>query len=123
MALHNDLGKRGERIAREYLQQKGYICIESNYRIGRYEIDLIMQQDDTLVLVEVKTRQHNALASPYEAISNQKIRHIVSAAHQYLLLTQKNNPVRFDVIGITCTHSQHAPLIEHLVDAFYPPLF
>ena len=123
MASHNELGKKGELIALKYLQTKGYRCIESNYRYGRYEIDLIMQQGDTLVFVEVKTRQNNVLSTPFDAISDQKIRHIVRAAHQYITHTRKDNAVRFDVIGIVWNDSQQTPIIEHLIDAFYPPLF
>lgn len=49
-------GDTGESIACAYLENKGYRLLRKNYRMGRYEIDLVMRDGDVLVFVEVKAR-------------------------------------------------------------------
>ena len=56
MALHNELGKKGERLAIDYLIKKGYAILDENWRFQKAEVDIIAQIKDTLVAVEVKTR-------------------------------------------------------------------
>ena len=56
MADHNDLGNLGEERAQAFLRQKGYDIKETNWVTGKLEIDIIALKDNTLVIVEVKTR-------------------------------------------------------------------
>ena len=59
MSLNNGkrvLGKEGERIAEQYLKQKGYRLVERNYRCAAGELDLIVLDRRVVVFVEVKTR-------------------------------------------------------------------
>ena len=51
-----DLGRKGEYLARLYLEQKGLEFIRANYLTPRGEIDLIMRENDEIVFLEVKTR-------------------------------------------------------------------
>lgn len=54
------LGEKGEKIARLYLQNKGYKVLGRNYRAKFGEIDLIAKDlDDTLVFIEVKSLSGN----------------------------------------------------------------
>ena len=71
MAAHNELGKWGEEMAAEYLQQKGYRIIERDWRSGARDIDIIAQAPDpsTLVFVEVKTRKSEALMRAADAVN------------------------------------------------------
>ncbi len=46
----------GENMAARFLESKGYHVRARNYRCGRGEIDLIMQRDNWIIFVEVKTR-------------------------------------------------------------------
>lgn len=50
------LGCRGERIARRYLEKQGLEILGQNVRLGRYEIDLVAEEEGALVFVEVKSR-------------------------------------------------------------------
>ena len=52
------LGREGERLARQYLERKGYIYLTSNFKRAHGEIDLIMKDGSTLVFIEVKTRRN-----------------------------------------------------------------
>ena len=57
MAEHNELGKLGEQLARDFLIAKGYQILEQNWSCGHKEIDIIAMDGNELVIVEVKTRR------------------------------------------------------------------
>lgn len=54
MAAHNDLGRKGEEKAVEYLVREGYVVLERNWRLKHRELDVICLKGDLLVVVEVK---------------------------------------------------------------------
>ncbi len=122
MAAHNQLGAMGEGLALSFLEKKGYILIAKNWRYRRSEIDLIMQDADNIVFVEVKTRTKSELSDPMDAITSSKIRHLVSVAHAYL--QQHRSPLfpRFDIVAVVIEPENQTSEIEHIEDAFYPPL-
>ncbi len=94
-------GGAGEAIACAYLQKKGYTLLEKNFRMGRYEIDLVMQDGGVLVFVEVKARTGQGAILGREAVNHTKRRHIVQAAAGYM---QRHDafdaPARFDVAEV-----------------------
>lgn len=120
MAEHNRLGTKGELIAREFLQKQGYKILETNWRFGKKEIDIIAQDGDTLVIVEVKTRTDDYFGLPWEAVSNRKIRFLVHAAEGYILKYKFNNETRFDIVSIVYKDGKFQ--LEHIKDAFNAPL-
>lgn len=120
MASHNDLGKWGEQMAREYLIAQGYAIAEENRHLGHKEVDLIAIKDGIIAFVEVKTRHDNFL-DPADAIDSKKIHNIVRAADSYIRQTQSRLNPRFDVILIIGTPDTSHTL-EHIPDAFFPPL-
>ncbi|MDD2797180.1 MAG: YraN family protein [Bacteroidales bacterium] len=121
MAQHNETGKKGEEIAREMLLKKGYSILHTNWVIGKLELDIVATHENTLIIVEVKTRDRMDFASPSDMISNGKIRNIVNATHEYILKFDINMDVRFDVVSVVKNGDNYIP--EHIEDAFYPPRF
>lgn len=121
MATHNELGKTGEEEAVQFLLRKGYRILHRNWRVGQLELDIVAENEGTLVVVEVKTRRDEEFGSPEDAVSNRKIRHIVSSTDAYLRKFQIDLPVRFDVI--TVTGKEQPFKIEHYIEAFYPPIW
>lgn len=121
MAKHIELGKRGEYLAGQFLQQNHYEILEKNWRYGRAEIDLIARQNQTIVFVEVKTRSHDFFQAPKDAVRRKKERMMIQASHAYLEKIQHEGTLRFDIISIVFHHQQ--PVIEHLEDAFFPGFF
>ncbi len=94
-------GKRSERLAAEYLRQKGYRILETNYRCANGEIDIIARHKTTIVFVEVKARSSRRFGSPKGAITPAKQRKISMAALEYLKRTdQMQVSARFDVVAI-----------------------
>lgn len=120
MAEHNILGIEGEKLAKHFLIQRGYQIVETNWRSGRYELDIVARDEDTLVIVEVKTRSNRCFALPEDAVNLQKIRRIVRATNHYLSIFDTDLSVRFDIITVVISPSGNQ--LEHIPDAFYPPL-
>ena len=118
MAEHNDTGLAGEELAAAFLSQKGYTVLEKNWRFGREEIDIIAQKEDTLVVVEVKTRSGSFFGEPEEFVNRQKQRNLIKAVNAYIEKNELDLEVRFDIIGVIMTGKNHR--INHVEDAFHP---
>ena len=113
----NRLGEAGESIAARYLQEKGLQIIARNFRDKSGEIDIIAEDDETLVFIEVKTRQSYRCGFPEESVTRRKQKQIIRLAEIYLARNSLVDvPVRFDVIAIHM--SSKTPEIEHISDAF-----
>lgn len=120
MAEHNQTGKDGEAAAVEYLRDKGYQILHVNWRKGRYELDIVAKTDEELVVVEVKTRSGIPLETPECAVDSTKMNHIIFAADLYIKIFDIEWPVRFDIISVTGYSPNY--IIDHIEDAFYPPM-
>ena len=122
MADHLEFGKKGEEIAMEYLKKKGYKILETNWRYGRNEIDLVAR-DSTgkyIVVVEVKSRHSNYGGEPETAVNRDKQRALIRAANAYLRTKNLQDEIRFDIVSILIT--KEGEKINHIEDAFYPTL-
>jgi len=108
-------GSEGEQLAASYLEKKGYVILERNYRYKHAEIDLIVQKDEWLVFVEVKTRGSHQFGFPEEFVDDQKAEKIGEGAEQYILEKEWMNNVRYDIISITIKNG--IPDILHFEDA------
>ncbi|MCS6819068.1 MAG: YraN family protein [Chitinophagales bacterium] len=118
MATHLNTGKHGERIAANFLVQKGYEIKATNYRFGKAEIDLIAQKDGVLVFVEVKTRRSSKFGLPEEAVHHRKQRALVKAANAFVYEHEIHSEIRFDIISVSINN--HNISIHHIEDAFFP---
>jgi len=117
MTSELSIGQQAEQWANHYLQQQGLTLITKNYACRRGEIDLIMQDQQTLVFVEVRYRKSSAFGSALESVNTKKQQKLIFTAEHYL--QQQNtafSSYRFDVIAIT--HEQNKPTIVWLQDAF-----
>ncbi|MFT4525430.1 MAG: putative endonuclease [Granulosicoccus sp.] len=117
MANHNDLGNKGEDLAANLLEQKGYEVLDRNWRWGRYEVDIVAQQKDILVVAEVKTRQSNYFGEPEEFVSSAQQKRLVESANAYIEKHDLDLEVRFDIISIIYNSRQRK--VHHIEDAFY----
>jgi len=117
----DDMGRKGEEIAKFYLIDKGFIILDLNWHHGHKEIDIVAKQGNEIVVVEVKTRAENYAEEPWEAVTSSKIRNIVEVAESWLKVNQVDLETRFDVISILLkkdgTHT-----VEHFESAFIPPV-
>ena len=109
-------GRRGERLAAWFLEQRGYHIREQNLRIGRFEIDLVVERAGDLVFVEVKTRSGTAWERAGASLRAAQRRRLAAAATAYGARTQRRyRGVRFDVVSVD--EDEHSLLIEHHQDA------
>ncbi len=121
MAEHNVLGKEGEDAACAFLEAKGYTILDRNWRWRKLELDIIAEYHQTLIIVEVKTRRNVVFGLPEEAVNDAKIRRITQATDIYLKKHKIDLPLRFDIISVTgLTPPFH---IEHIQEAFFPPIW
>ena len=118
MAEHIELGKKGEEIALRHLAAKKYRILETNWRLGKNEIDIIARDGKYLVVVEVKTRQSNFFAEPETSVTREKQRALIRAANAYVRLKNINDEVRFDIVSVLVSNDKEE--INHIEDAFYP---
>ncbi len=116
MAEHNILGEKGEQLAVDYLVQNNYKIIVRNYRFLKAEVDIIVQKEDILAAVEVKTRSTSDFGNPQDFINPKKIKLLVSAMDNFVVENDLDVEVRFDIIAIV--KQKDAFQIEHLKDAF-----
>jgi len=117
MGEHNEFGKLGEQLASDFLVQKGYALLYKNYRYLKAEIDIIAQRENTLAIVEVKSRSSDYLEEIAETVNKKKIGLLVSAADHYVIENDLDVEVRFDII--TILKKGKGFQIEHLEDAFF----
>ena len=114
-----ELGAKGEKLAARFLKRKGYKIIQRNYRCKLGEVDIVAEQDKTLVFVEVRTQQTEKFGPPQYSINSAKRSHISRVALFYIkekrLVEQS---CRFDVIAITFPSGSRKPNIEHIENAF-----
>jgi putative endonuclease len=97
------LGRRGEDLAHRYLRAQGFTIVARNYRLasGDAEADLIAWEGETLVFVEVKTRESANFGPPERAIGEDKHRHLMRIAREYTRKTRTPwSRVRFDVVSV-----------------------
>lgn len=121
MSEHYELGKRGEEEAVRFLERKGYYIMHRNWRNGKKELDIVARDGEEVAFVEVKTRRNTTYSRPEEAVNATKVRHIVSSADAYIRRYQVDLPIRFDIVTVVGSEPPYE--IEHITDAFFPPLW
>lgn len=99
---HIETGRNGEKRARDYLISVGYEILETNFRSGREEIDIIARDKEDIVFVEVKTRRDYRCGPPAAAVHWKKRERLRRVAGVYLAMKgYLDYPARFDVVAIT----------------------
>ena len=96
-----ELGILGENLAVEELTRRGYAILARRYRTRYGEIDIVAEEQGTIVFVEVKAREDMTCGSAAESVTPDKQRRIVSRAVEYLARKHvTDRPCRFDVVAI-----------------------
>jgi putative endonuclease len=114
MNAKDELGRRGELLAADYLEDHGIRVIDANWRCPQGEIDLVAVDGDSLVVVEVKTRRSDRYGHPFEAVTPQKVTRLRTLA----VLWARNHAVflpnrRIDAIAVLDS-GRAEPVLEHL---------
>lgn len=101
MYLRHEIGKIGEDIATNYLENLGYTILKRNFIAIQGEIDIIAKDKEELVFIEVKTRTNALYGAPVDAVTIPKQKHLISTVNYYLYANHLENEfVRIDVIEV-----------------------
>lgn len=114
-----EVGNWGEDLAAEHLVKAGYAIVDRNWRVDHFEIDIVAMKNGRIVFVEVKTRA-DINGNPLEAVTRKKILNMVRSANAYVQMYDIPHEIQFDVITVSGNPEQYT--LEHLPDAFDPPL-
>ena len=111
-----DIGNEGEKIALDYLLNKGYESIKQNFYTRWGEIDLIVfdSKSRELVFVEVKTRSSNSFGNPEDAVDEYKLERLNKAADRYLQKYEYDGDYRFDCLAVEMDYATSKAIIRHL---------
>jgi putative endonuclease len=94
------IGNDGEEQAVCELVRLGYKIIDRNYQTRYGEIDIIAEDDCTLVFVEVKKKRSVRFGTPAEMVTKNKLRKIINMAEVYRYDNKQKGPFRVDVVCI-----------------------
>lgn len=120
MAQHNEVGKIGEKLAREFLEKQGYKILEQNYKTKYAEIDLVCvkpeeislkkmfgsakknenKESSKLIFVEVRTKVGEQFGTPEDTLDKRKLWKVLQNAKFYSGFTGWQGPERIDAICI-----------------------
>lgn len=107
------LGKAGENRACAYLKKSGYKILKRNFKNPFGEVDIIVQKEEVIAFIEVKTRLSDSYGAPSEAVTKARKNKYIMAANYYFKDRQPDCTVRFDIIEIFRGE------INHIENAFY----
>lgn len=120
MAEIHSTGKKGETLAACFLEDAGYTILDRNWRYKQYEIDIVAKDNNTLLIVEVKTRESNYFGNPESFVTKTKQKQLIKAASAYLELKNIDLEVRFDIVSVITGKGKLQ--INHIPGAFYPTI-
>lgn len=113
------LGRRGEQLAAQYLEERGLVVVDRNVRTSQGELDIVAREGEELVFVEVKTRQGDDETAPDVAVTATKLERLERLAEAYLAERGLTEIAwRIDVIGIVVNRSGQVVRLDDLTGAF-----
>lgn len=118
MGITQEKGLRGERAAAEWLLEHRFRLLHTNWRSGRYEIDIVAENAGTLHIVEVKSRRAGSLTTPEDAITPAKFAALQKAAAAYIAAFDIDLEVQFDVVAVEETDGNF--VVRYIPDAMRP---
>ncbi|GAB4092167.1 YraN family protein [Flaviaesturariibacter terrae] len=101
MAVHNERGKNGEALAVTWLGRQGFQVLETNWRYGHLEIDVIALREGIPHFVEVKYKSGSTFGPPELKVNRQKYRNVANAAAAWLRRNPQYRDLRIDILAIT----------------------
>ncbi len=116
-----ELGKKGEDVALEYLLQRGMKLLARNWHKGHKELDMVMEDGNFIRIIEVKSRNVPYLADPLENMTAVKRKNVIAAARGFLGENRSlsgGKEVVFDVVSILFNGETFK--VEYIQDAFAP---
>ena len=112
-----EMGAVGEKLAQDFLHDRGYTIVETNFLCRFGEADIIATRDGELTFVEVKTRGQELFGYPSESVTPTKRKHIYKVVEFYLYKNKiEDVPVSLDVIEVYLL-DENNPRVIHIRNA------
>src|SRR5688572_15063125 len=94
--------REGEEEAARFIANLGYKILNRNFRYGRLgEIDIVAEDQGTLVFIEVKARTNHTYGPPEASVDVRKQNQLKRIAEFYYSVNNiLEQPCRFDVVAI-----------------------
>jgi len=103
-------------LAARYLEKKGYLILQRNYRTDVGEVDIVAQDGECLVFVEVRARSTKEYGSPEESITPSKAQRLIEVAQGYLQEQGESaREWRIDLVAIDWSGDSYR--LNHIVNA------
>lgn len=106
-ADRRSIGRFCESAVADYLTAQGYTIAARGFTVKGGEIDLVAENDTTLLFVEVKGRtdgdQIRRFGRPATAVNAAKQEHLLFAAREYIRRTDNRKKPRLDVAEVYMT--------------------
>lgn len=109
-------GAQAEQAAARWMQNHGLTIVQANYRCRFGEIDLILQDGETLVFAEVRLRRNHDFGGAAASIDATKQAKLIRTAQHYLATLPSIPPCRFDALLLDTPDGRGG--IEWLKNAF-----
>jgi putative endonuclease len=115
----HELGRRGEALAAQVLEEKGWTILARGFRLGHKEIDIVARRGEVVAFVEVKTRAGTSFGHPLEAITRIKRQEIATVARAWAARYGRPGDLfRFDAVAVIWPDPTAEPQFEHVEDAW-----
>lgn len=117
MADHNELGKQGEELGAQWLEENGYLILHRNWRHGQLEIDVIAMKGKYLLFIEIKTRNYSRFGHPEDSVTKKKFKKLQKAADEYLSRNPGHPWIQYQILSVTI-HEGKEPDFFLIEDVF-----
>ena len=111
---HIAIGRKGERLAAQWLVKRGFVILHDHFRAGRFEIDIVADKNKTLCCIEVKTRTVATFGPPEHHISPRKKIQMRHAAEQLLSSYMDYDEARLFVLSVTLNNNGNEFFFEEV---------
>ena len=108
-----ELGIKGEDLAASFLKETGYRILKRNYRIGHSDIDIIAQDESSLVFIEVRTKSREDRGMPEDTLTANKLRRMKKTAELYIAFNHYGGPARLDAVCIVLDKTGRIKHFKH----------
>jgi len=114
LTARKKLGNQAEDEACAFLLKQGFRLLDRNFSTKLGEVDLIMQDGESLVFIEVRYRKNADFGGAAASITPKKQQRIIKAALAYHQKHAPQSSLRFDVIAIEGDNRE----LNHIINAF-----
>lgn len=118
MRNKKEIGNWGENLAKNFLIERQYSILASNWSHNNTEIDIICRKNNIIIFVEVKTRKSIQFGLPESFVDTKKKEQMIFGASEYCHQIGHEWEIRFDIITI-CYENMDTFDINHLKDVFF----